>query len=114
MCIEKRLAQHVSIDRTGAIIIANYDNTHLIFKYGVGLVVHNVTFEERVTLRGMGCYDIGDGTRKINRKIEAIIRRFAQEYDDYVELEKAMNIALDAIREEQRQQLKNKMYETNA
>lgn len=112
MCIEKRLAQHVKVERTGAIVIANYDNTSLVFRYGVGLVVRTKTYEERVTLRGMGCYDLGDGTRKIDKKIEAVVRRFAQEYDDYVELENAMNIALDAIREEQ---LKHKtLYEINA
>lgn len=101
MCIEKRLAQHVKVERTGAIVITNRDDASLIFRYGVGLVVRAKTYEERVTLRGMGCYDIGDGTRKIDKRIEAVVRRFAQEYDDYVELEKAMNIALDAIRDEQ-------------
>lgn len=112
MCIEKRLVHHVKVERTGAIAIADYDSTSLVFRYGVGLVVCTKTYEERVTLRGMGCYDIGDGTRKIDKKIEAVVRRFAQEYDDYVELEKAMNIALDAIREEQ---LKRKsLYEINA
>lgn len=102
----------MKVERTGAIVIADYDNTSLVFRYGVGLVVRTKTYEERVTLRGMGCYDIGDGTRKIDKKIEAVVRRFAQEYDDYVELEKAMNIALDAIRDEQ---LKRKtLYEINA
>lgn len=106
MCIEKRLEHHVKVVR-GAIVIADYESTSLVFRYGVGLVVCTKGYEERVTLRGMGCYDIGDGTRKIDKKIEAIVRRFAQEYDDYVELERAMNIALDAIREEQ---LKHKTY----
>lgn len=102
----------MKVERTGAIVIADYDNTSLVFRYGVGLVVRTKTYEERVTLRGMGCYDIGDGTRKIDKKIEAVVRRFAQEYDNYVELEKAMNIALDAIRDEQ---LKRKtLYEINA
>lgn len=114
MSIEKRLAQHVTIDRTGAIVIADHNSARLLFRYGVGLVISTKTYEERVTLRGMGCYDIGDGTRAVSGTIEAIVRRFAAEYDDYVELERAMNIALDAIREEQRQQLKNKMYEINA
>jgi hypothetical protein len=98
MSIEKRLEHHVKIAQ-GAIVIAEYDNSSLIFRYGVGLVIRTKTYEERVTLRGMGCYDIGDGTRKIDKKIEAVVRRFAQEYDDYVELERAMNIALDAIRD---------------